>query len=212
MTMLSDNPYHDPKNPCVAERLFGDLFECGIPTIAMYSAQVIEEGFVFPGARECDRDAELRSTRRVHLPVAAMIVYMLQDFDITFYSYETMLRVYQLTTKHLDNWLFISQDTNSVRFPPIKELQTIEQLAIYMHNYLVANGYGDYLNVKATDVVFGNMLSFKARLRMAEEKLLFTAPKKYVYKPRVPTIIQRLSNDNVRFATNNNMAGNKSYY
>jgi hypothetical protein len=210
--MLSENPYHDPDKPCVADRLFGDLFECGIPTIAMYSQEVIDEGFVFPGARECDRDAELRSTRRIYLPVAAMIIYMMQDFDVTFYSYETMLRVYQLTTKHLDNWLYISQDTNSVRFPPMKELQAIEQLAIYMHNYLVSNGYGEHLNTNAVNVRFSQMLSFRAKLKLADEKEFFAVPKKYVYKPRVPIIMQRVSNANVGFTTNNYMARSQPNY
>ena len=204
--MQSDNPYHDPNHPCVAKRLFHDLFECGIPTVAMYTPEVLAEGYVFPGARECDRDAELRSTRRVYLPIAAMVMYMMQGFDVTFYSYPTMLRVYQLITKHLDNWEYISQDVTGVRFPPMKELQTLELLAIYMHNHLVASGYGDQLNRNAIDVRFGQMLSFKAKLRMVEMKELFTAPKKYAYKPRVPVIMQRVSNMNGGFTTNNYMA------
>lgn len=211
MSFVSDNPYHDPKNPCVADRLFGDLFCCGIPTIAMYSPEVIEEGFVFPGATEADRNAELRSTRRVYLPVAAMIVYMMQGFDVTFYDYQTMLRIYQLTTKHLDNWEYISQDCSSVRFPPLKELQAIEQLAIYMHNHLTQNGYGDQLSKNALDVRFGNMLSFKAKMRMIEEKQLFTAPKKYRYRPRVPVIVKRMQAYG-GFTANTNMAGSQSYY
>lgn len=212
MTDITTNPYHNPNQPCVAKRLFYDLFECGVPTIAMYSPEIIAEGFIFPGARECDREAELRSTRRVFLPVAAMIEYMLDDFDITFYSYETMLRVYQLTTKHLDNWLYISQDTRSVRFPPMRELQAIEQLAIYMHNYLVSNGYGEHLNTNAVNVRFGQMMSFKAKLRLAEEKELFALPKKYVYRPRVPVIMQRLSKEDVGFTTYNNMARSQQNY
>lgn len=213
MVMLSDNPYHDPNNPCVADRLFNDLFECGIPTVAMYSQSVIEEGFLFPGARECDREAELRATRRVYLPIAAMVVYMMDGFDITFYSFETMLRVYQLTTKHLDNWLYISQDTNSVRFPPPKELQTLELLAIYMHNHLVQNGYGDYLSTNAVQVRFSPMMSFRARLRAIEEgDRLKEVPKKYVYRPRVPTIIERMNSGYGGFTTNNNMARSQQNY
>lgn len=213
MVMLSDNPYHNPQQPCVAERLFNDLFECGIPTVAMYSQQVIEEGFLFPGARECDREAELRSTRRVFLPVAAMIIYMKDGFDITFYSFDVMLRVYQLTTKHLDNWLYISQDTSSVRFPPTKDLQTLEQLAIYMHTHLVQNGYGDYLNTNAVQVRFSPMISFRAKLRAIEEgERLSQTPKRYIYRPRVPTIIERMNTGYGGFTTHNPMARSQQNY
>ena len=55
-------------------------------------------------------------------------------------------------------------------------------------------------------------MSFKAKLRLAEEKELFALPKKYVYRPRVPVIMQRLSKEDVGFTTYNNMARSQQNY
>lgn len=182
------------REPTTAERIFYEMFECGIPTFAMYSPQVLEEGFVFPGAREVDREAEMRSTRRVHLAIAAMVVYFMEGFDVTFYSYKTMKEVYRLLIKHLDNWVAVSQDMSFVRFPPMQELQAMEDLARCLHNHLVDAGYGDQLETDVFTAKFGvglisTGLSIRDYVDNPGRFQLVEAPKKYMFRSRMAVII-----------------------
>lgn len=179
--------------PTTAERIFLECFECGIPTFALYSPQVLEEGFIFPGAREVERDAEMRSTRRLALPIAAMVVYLMEGFDITFYSFKTMKAIYRLLITHLDDWETISRDSAFVKFPPLQELQAMEDLARYLHNHLVDAGYGDQLKTDVFTARFGadlqgGGLSIKAYINNPNAKFV-EAPKQYQFRSRMNVIV-----------------------
>lgn len=186
-----------------AEKLFNVSVECGVPTIAMYSPQVLEEGFLFPGATEQDRQAELMSTRRVMLPVAAMVCYILDGFDITLYSYRDMKLIYRMIVKHLDNWILVTKDMMFVSVPPLDEMRALDALANSLHDILVENGYGDQLSSDVfIDRGFKNFVGSRLSIReyIENKSAMSNMPKriisaKQLYRQRMPLLMMNIKGD-----------------
>ena len=164
-----------------AEKLFYTKFLVNVQNRAFYSVQMLEEvGFVSAGTDK-DNENYLNDYRLIHATVPQIAEWNARAEGIILHDLNDATSMYRLIVDHLESWLHVSSFAPYDRFPPIEDIEALDNVAELLHP-LVDVEY-ELFDDPVLMHMFGNAVDFAYLIKGNSEKAPYEryAPKLYQY-------------------------------
>jgi hypothetical protein len=167
--------------PSPAELLFYTKFYVHVQNRAFYTVDELENiGFVSAGTDK-DNEAYLNDFRLVQCTVPQIAEWNARGEAVKLIKFEDATDMYKLIVNHLDTWITVSAAHPYATYPPIEDIEALDNLAELLHPLvdLKVEAFSDPLLM----LMLGNALDFSYLVPKGENKEPYVkyAPKLYPF-------------------------------
>lgn len=164
-----------------AELLFFNRFYVHVQNRAFYSVEELEQiGFVSAGTDK-DNESYLNDFRLIQCTVPQIAEWNYKGEAVKLVNLEDATEMYKLIVNHLDSWITVSTMHPYVSYPPIEDIEALDNLAELLHPLvdLKVEAFSDPLLM----LMLGNAVDFSYLIPKGENKEPYEkyAPKLYPF-------------------------------